>query len=274
MMSRERGFFTPGDDRRSVTTREWLSLSHEIKSSINLAASPIGVSLLTSAKDLLAYDGVRLLTKTVICQMAAMARYYRQNGVVGASSEGIRCLLGLSCLGLVRTPARVREGALNERFTCGIESSRKLNESIKMLGNEGKRYGAIMVGPLDLLPSEPQVIALYVTPAQALRLTIGFVYGEGEAIDTTITGQGSLCAAIAKSLDEKSIVVDIPCVGDRAYGFVQEQEMLVTFPAEKVGQLVEGLRETKKAASHPFEPFLNWPPIIWPEFEPRDDDLK
>lgn len=257
-----------------MTGIDWRSLSHEIKSRTNLAASPIGVSLLPSAKDLFAYPGVRLLKKTVVCHMAAMARYYRQNGVVGASSEGVRCLLGLSCLGLVQTPTRVKDGVLNERFTRGPEASRRLNESIKMLGNEGKRFGAMIIGPLDLLPLEPQVIALYVTPAQALRLTIGFAYVDGDAIVTTITGQGSLCAAIAKSLEEKSIVIDIPCVGDRAYGFVQEHEMLVTFPAEEAGHLAEGLRETEKMASHPFAPFLSWPPIIWPEFEPRIDDLK
>lgn len=256
-----------------VPQKDWRNVSDRIKESINLAASPIGIALIPSAKGLLDHTNVRLLTRTAPCHMAALARYYRQEGVVGASSEGIKCILGLSCLGLAKTPTRVKEGGLNQRFTSGSEAARNLNRSIRMLGDSGKRYDAVIMSPLDLIPLSPQAIALYVTPAQALRLVLALAYKEGEAIPTSITGQGSLCAAVAKVVDEGSIVLDIPCVGDRAYGFVQEHEMIVAFPAEKSDELIDGLRSTEDAAQHPFKPFLNWPVILWPEFEPRSSDL-
>jgi uncharacterized protein (DUF169 family) len=212
-----------------VPQKDWRSVSDKIRESINLAASPIGIALIPSAKGLLDYPNVRLLTRTAPCHMAAIARYYRQDGVVGAS--------------------------------------------IEMLGNSGKRYDAVIMSPLDLMPLSPQAIVLYVNPAQALRLVLALAYEKGEAIPTSITGQGSLCAAVAKVVDEGSIVLDIPCVGDRAYGFVQEHEMIVAFPAEKSDELIDGLRSTEDAAQHPFKPFLNWPVILWPEFEPRSSDF-
>jgi len=257
-----------------VTQNDWRSACAVLKKRVNLAASPVGITLLASARDLLAFPTARLLTKTAPCHMAAIARYYGDEGIVGASAEGISCLLGLSCIGLIKTPARVEEGILNQRFTSGPKAAKGLNDSIRMTGNEGKRYGGIIMGPLDLMPTDPQAITMYVTPAQALRLVIGFAYREGKAIKSTITGQGSLCASIAKTVDENEIVVDIPCVGDRAYGFVQEREMVVTFPAEKTGELIAGLEATETDARHPFKPFLSWPVILWPEFEPRKGDLE
>lgn len=256
-----------------MTKKDWRSACSVLKKHINLAASPIGIALFTSAREILAFPSVKLLTKTAPCHMAAIARYYREDGVVGASSEGIVCLLGLSCIGLIKTPARVEDGILNQRFTSGPEAAGRLNDSIKMIGNGGKRYDALIIGPLDLMPTDPQVIAVYVTPAQALRLVIGFAYREGEAITSTITGQGSLCASMAKALDENGVVVDIPCVGDRAYGYVQEHELVVTFPASKIDDLITGLKATESTAGHPFRPFLSWPVILWPEFEPRKSDL-
>jgi uncharacterized protein (DUF169 family) len=205
--------------------------------------------------------------------MAAIARYYREDGIVGASAESIDCLLSLSCIGLIKTPARVEEGILNQHFTSGPEAARRLNTSIEMAGNKGKRYDGVIIGPLDLMPTDPHVIAMYVTPAQALRLVIGFAYREGEAITGTITGQGSLCASIAKVIDRNEVVVDIPCAGDRAYGFVQEHELVVTYPAGKTQELIAGLEATESIARHPFKLFLNWPVVIWPEFEPRKGDL-
>jgi len=256
-----------------VTQKDWRSACSVLKKRINLAASPVGIALFASARELLAFPSVKLLTKTTPCHMAAIARYYREDGIVGASSESIVCLLGLSCIGLIKTPARVEDGILNQRFASGPEAARRLNDSIKMIGNEGKRYGGLIIGPLDLMPTDPQVMAVYVTPAQALRLVIGFVYKEGEAIMSTITGQGSLCASIAKALDENGVVVDIPCVGDRAYGYVQEHELVVTFPTSKIDDPITGLEATEGAAGHPFRPFLNWPVVLWPEFEPRKSDL-
>ncbi len=252
---------------------DWRSLARDIRSGINLAASPIGIRLLPNARELISHPDIRLLTKTAVCQMAAMARYNREEGVVAAASEGVRCLLGLSCLGLITTPDRVKGGSLNTRFTADERASRQLNESIRMIGNHGRRYGAIVMGPLDLIPEEPQVVAMYISPAQALRLAIAFAHRNGEAITTTITGQGSLCAAIAKSAEDRRIVFDLPCVGDRAYGLVQEHEMLVTFPADLAHRLVEGLRSTETVARHPFSPFLGWSPIIWPEFDSQANDF-
>ncbi|MBC7108743.1 MAG: DUF169 domain-containing protein [Methanomassiliicoccales archaeon] len=251
----------------------WKSAFSSLKKILNLANSPVGVKMFTEAKELLKFADVKLLTKTTPCHMAAIARYHREQGIVGASSEGIRCVLGSSCIGLIRAPNRVVTGTLNLPFVKDANSAENLQRSIKMIGAGGKKYSAVLMAPLDLIPADPDLVVIYATPAQVLRMIIGFTYWRGDAISTTMTGQGSLCAAIAKILEGQKVVIDIPCLGDRAYGLVKEEEMLFAFSADVTTEFLEGLRRTESIASHPFKPFLSWPVVLPPDFDVRPNEL-
>jgi uncharacterized protein (DUF169 family) len=145
---------------------------------------------------------------------------------------------------------------------------------MSMLGDKGAVYEGIMMGPLGEVPFDPDVIVLYVSPARALRLIIGFAFKEGRAVESTMTGQASLCSAVALAVDKGKVTVDIPCIGDRTYGLVQEHELLVAFPAAMLPDLIEGLLETEGVASYPYSPFLRWSTLFPPTFEPRPNELE
>ena len=130
-----------------------------------------------------------------------------------------------------------------------------------MLGDDRKYAGAI-IGPLDRIPVRPDAVVIYLSPAQALRLIIAFAHARGEAVNCTMTGQASLCSAIARAVGDGSVTLDVPCIGDRAYGMVQEHELVMAFPASRLEELVRGLR-----------PPTRWPPILrpftrWPAIMP------
>ncbi len=141
-----------------------------------------------------------------------------------------------------------------------------------MLGDESKYAGAV-IGPLDRIPAMPDAVVIYLSPAQALRLIIAFAHSQGEAVRCTMTGQASLCSAIARAVRDGSVTVDMPCMGDRAYGMVQEHELVMALPARRLEELVQGLKATDKAASYPYGPFTRWPVIMPPAFEPRFYEL-
>jgi uncharacterized protein (DUF169 family) len=253
---------------------DWKACSETIRRLTSLAVSPVAVTLLPESKRLLDLPTVRLLHQTAPCQMAALARYYREDGVVGASSEGIKCVWGSSCLGIIRTPERLAEGQVMRQFTSGLGAGKELQSAVGALGNNGKPNDAVVMAPLDLTPLDPDVVVLYLTPAQALRIIIAYTYEKGEKIESSITGQASLCSSIAHAIDERGLVVDIPCIGDRTYGLVQEQEMIVAFHADRTAQICEGLKATDGWASFPFRPFLRWPVILPPDMEPRRPELE
>jgi uncharacterized protein (DUF169 family) len=260
-------------DEEGMPGKDWKAITEELRDKVYLPAYPIGLKLLVKPRELLEYRDARLLTDTTPCHMAAVARYNRSDGIVGASSQGTKCLWGASCLGLVQTPARLSEGDLNLPYTQNVEAARHLHENMYMLGNTGKRFSGVVMAPLDMMPFDPDVIVMYMSPARALRLVIAFAYAKGEAVSVRMTGQASLCSAIARAVDLNAVTVDMPCMGDRAYGLVQEFEVVVVFPGSRIDELMEGLRNTEGVASYPYKPFLRWSAIFPPSMEPRDVEL-
>lgn len=254
--------------------KDWKALTKELRDSVHLSTYPVAIRLVPHARELLDHREARLLTDTTPCHMAVIARYDREDGLVGASDQGTKCIWGAACLGLCSTPARLAEGDLNLPYVQDVTAAQRLHENMAMLGNKGKRFDGVLMAPLDLAPFEPDAIAIYLSPAKALRLIIAFAYLEGEAVVTKMTGQASLCAGIARAVDENAITVDVPCMGDRAYGLVQESEVVMVFPASRIDDLMEGLRNTEPVAPYPYRPFLRWPAIFPPNFEPRGSDLE
>ncbi|MBI0583323.1 MAG: DUF169 domain-containing protein [Methanomassiliicoccus sp.] len=254
--------------------KDWKALTEELRLMVCLPAYPIGIKLVKRAGELLDHKEARLLTSTTPCHLAAIARSDRRDGLAGASSEGTKCVWGAACLGLITTPERLSDGDLNLPYTQDTEAARKLHQNMYMLGNTGKRYSGVLMAPLDKVPFEPDVIAMYMSPARALRLIIAFAYARGEAVISHMTGQASLCSGIARAVDRGEITVDMPCMGDRAYGLVQEFEVVVVFPASRIDELMEGMRNTEGAASYPYMPFLRWSTLFPPSMEPRGGDLE
>lgn len=144
-----------------------------------------------------------------------------------------------------------------------------------MLGNEGQRYAAILTAPLDLMPMEPDVIVAYMTPGQSLKVLLGYEHAEGKVLrNAVITGQSSVCSAIAKVVAGEEMVMDIPCVGDRTWGLVPEDQLVMAFSPRIFDGLLKGMRATDSFAANPFRPFLNWPVLFPPDMEPRGKELE
>ncbi|NLI73633.1 MAG: DUF169 domain-containing protein, partial [Euryarchaeota archaeon] len=233
------------------------SRTTEIVKRLGPTVVPIGVKLLSSARELNEIPGVRTLTSTMPCHMAMMARHEQSEPIIGAPSQATKCLWGAACLGLIKTPKRLSEGDLNLMVVKDEEAARKLHEGMCMLGDD-RKYAGVIFAPLDHIPVTPDVIIMYLNPAQTLRLIIAFAYHQGEAINCTITGQASLCSAIARAVKDGSVTFDIPCMGDRVYGMVNENELIMAFPINRLDELVQGLQATDKIAPYPFSPFTRW----------------
>lgn len=247
----------------------------DFRSLLNLGSYPVGVKLFEKASDAAGVKGAQALRSTAVCHMLALARGYRESGVCTSNAPGMKCLWGLACLGMIRSPERLLRGELNRPFTRDDEAAKKLQDEIFMLGNEGARYGGVLTAPLDLMPLEPDVIVAYMTPGQALKVLLGYEYAEGKVIrNATIAGQSSVCTAIAKVIAGEDIVLDIPCVGDRTWGLVGDDQLVMAFSPRVFDKIIEGMKATDSFSTHPFRPFLNWPVLFPPSMEPRGKELE
>lgn len=248
--------------------------ARDFRSELNLGTHPIGVKLFEKASEALAVPGAKALRSTATCHMAALARHYREDGITVTTAQGMRCLWGLACLGLIQTPERLTRGDLNLPFTRNEEAARTLQENIFMLGNAGRKYNGVLMAPLDLMPMRPDAIIAYMTPGQALKVLLGYEYKEGRVLKgTTLTGQSTVCSAIARIMNGEDLVLDIPCVGDRTWGLVPDQDLVVAISPDIFGEVLEGMMATDRFASHPFRPFLNWSVIFPPDMEPLPKEL-
>ena len=251
----------------------WAGLCNDIREETRLRTYPVAVTMLRSNRYLAEPNDVKLLGRTGICHMLAKARYLRQQGVVGASAEGIKCLWADACLGMVRSPDRFREGDLNLPFTNDVTAARNLQETLFVIGNDSRPYTGVVTAPLDLAKLEPDVVVIYATPGQMLKLLMGLAYQEGEVPVNHVSGQASVCQCIARTLRTERVCVDISCVGDRRYGMVQDDEMIITIPASKLEQVVKGMKASDPFASYPFSPFLGFNVLFPPDYEPTTNEL-
>jgi len=248
--------------------------ARELRTLLNLGTWPVGVKMYEKASEALSVTGARHLSSTATCHMVALARHYRLEGVSVSTVQGMKCLWGLACLGMIKTPERLARGELNRPFTRDDEAAKTLQDNIFMLGNEGQRYSAMLTAPLDLMPADPDVIVVYLTPGQALKVLLGYEYAEGKVLRATIAGQSSVCSAIAKVMAGEDAVLDIPCVGDRMWGLVPDDQLVMAFSPRIMDELLDGMKATDAFSAHPFRPFLNWPVLFPPDMEPRGRELE
>ncbi|MCP8309360.1 MAG: DUF169 domain-containing protein [archaeon] len=254
---------------------KWEEVSNSIRRHICLSSQPVAIRLFEGRKDILNFSSVKYIgRRTNICQMIPMARYSDSTGSVYTFRENIACVFGAACLGLIKTPERFADGSIFMDFAKDKASALRLQQSVATLGKDGKKYEAIMCAPLKATPIEPQAIVTYVSPAQALRLIIASAYHTGESVEASTVGQASVCSSIAKSTLTKKPNLEIPCMGDRVFGYVQDHEMIFSFPAEFAEPLIEGLNATERLASYPYHPYLErfivMPKIQW---ETSQEDL-
>lgn len=252
--------------------KDWTKIREDLIISLRMRSDPVGVRMLM-ASELADLRKARVLRTTAVCHMIAMSRYEREEGVVAASVEGVRCLWATSCLGLTRTPERLLRGDLNRAFTKDVKAAKALQDMIFSIGNVEKRYGGIMTAPLDLVKGDLDAVVLYVTPGQALKLLLALSYQEGEVVTAPVTGQAAVCQGIARAVSEGKVTLEVPCVGDRTYGLVQDDELVFVTPAPKIDQLLQGIKGTDRFAPYPFRPFLRWPALFPPEFEPTRSEI-
>jgi len=253
---------------------KWAKGAKEFRSLLNMGTYPVGIKLFKDASEALEAPGAVELRSTAACHMVALARNCRVDGISVCRPRSMKCLWGLACLGMISTPERLAEGELNMAFTKDEVAAKTLQDQIHMLGNTGKIYDALLAAPLDLVPGDPGAIVAYLTPGQVLKVLLGYEYKEGRVLKgSTIAGQSSVCSAIARVMSGEDLVLEIPCVGDRTWGLVPDQELVVVFSPSIFDELLEGMKATDLFAAHPFRPFLDWPVIFPPEMVPRDDEL-
>ena len=123
---------------------------------------------------------VKLLGHRInICQGVNMARRYGWN--LGFVQEDMACPLSIPIFGFCEDPDFVTKGEIIfPDFTCSLEAAQK-TQAMQPKAPVGS-IGSILVGPLNRVDFEPDIVLVYGSPAQIVRMVQGALYKEGGAI--------------------------------------------------------------------------------------------
>ena len=120
---------------------------------------------------------------------------------------------------------------------------------------------ALVMSPLEEEKFEPDYLLIYANGAQMTLLMNGLQYYDYEPVESSFIGEGSCADALPRCSVTGKPSLCLPCLGERNFGLVGNDEMVIAMPANKLEKTVKGLKTLKKTGLSyppaPAEPGMN-----------------
>ena len=148
-------------------------------------------------------------------------------------------------LGLCPMPEDIDTGRLTAGVWCRTqEDAKKRHHAFPVIPPE---YDAAIIGPMERGGFEPDVMLIYGTPCQLMMVLDALHWVKYEVNHFIDTGGSSCATTIGLTFTTGRISLAIPDYGERRYGHVQEDEMVVSMTPDKLPTVIEGLEGLRKA---------------------------
>ncbi|MCR4431160.1 MAG: DUF169 domain-containing protein [Tepidanaerobacteraceae bacterium] len=247
-------------------------VSEKLLEILRLDTDPVAVTMYKDKEEL---PRKPMNYKVNICQLVSSARYQRR--INAGVPEMMVCSMGAACVGLIKTPEAISSGkAAVGPYCADEEAGKKFMANTFKLGDSGKHYEGIYVQPLYAAKAEPDVVVLYVNPAQIMRLVHACTHDNGEKVTADTVCEAALCSSIGFVLANKKPVIGFPCAGDRIFGGTQNQELVFAAPYSLFrDKLIDNLEKTAKGgfSVYPVAPNMYWTPSMPPTYTIQPEDL-
>lgn len=244
---------------------KWFQLGKTLREIINPDTYPVAVRLLKDASEIPS-SAKRphrdLKVRMAPCQGSAMARRYRWTVAFGP--EDVGCGIAAHNYGWERSDDW--SGAIGfltrMNYVRDKKAAREAMSEFRSLDLGDKL--AVVYSPLERTKIEPDVVLIYVNPAQMMRLIHGATYHTGQPIQSSFSGRAGSCTegVIGAYLDNTPKVV-VPGNGDRVWAACQDHEMVMAVPAGKLEEVAEGLDKThEKGIRYPIPAYMRYSPEV------------
>jgi uncharacterized protein (DUF169 family) len=226
-----------------------------IEKMLRLRTFIVGIQLFEKAEELEEIRKIRRPnSKRVFCQVITMARTY--GWTIGVTSENlIRNSFCGVMLGFYDKPDFMRNGTYKGSIWFeNKEDAKKYEESIIIIPS-GK-FNAVVVGPISSGNFTPDLILIYGNAAQMILLINGYQWKDYERMTFHCVGESSCADVIAQCYLSKKPSLSIPCYGERRFGHVQDDELVIAMAPESLEKITEGLEKlSEKGIRYPI-PFF------------------
>ena len=175
------------------------------------------------------------------CQVIDMSRRY--GWTIALTREDSICSLGIAALGLEKPTHLHHSGTLCEGMYTETKEAGRRSEAAVDAFRPGE-YAGLLVAPLDRATFEPDLVCIYATPAQVMRLTQAALWKRGGKLTSSFGGRIDCSEIVVTTMRTGEPQVILPCSGDRIFGQTQDHEMAFTIPWSRMEEIVEGLQGT------------------------------
>jgi len=238
-------------------------IAQELEKYLRLATFPLGLRLLGEGEELPAKAKVPVRDMgqpIAICQALGFARKY--GWTVALSGRDQACPIGSVVMGWGEALPYYTEGNLAQgMYTETLEAGANSEATVRRF--EHNRYSHLLIGPLERVDFQPDIVLVYGTPAQVMRLLHGALYKNGGCITSSFSGRAECSESIVNTLTAGECQVVLPGNGERVFGQAQDDEMSFAIPWAKVQDVLAGLAATHQAGVRfPIPNMLNYRPTF------------
>jgi uncharacterized protein (DUF169 family) len=236
--------------RKEVSNTVELSVFHsygeELEKRLRLRAFPLAIKLLEKEADI-PEEAIRpkrdLGYHLLPCQGFALSR--REGTTIAMLKEDMWCFEPVIGYGLAEPPECFLEGRTRyPRSAKTLEAGRDWAAAFPRL-KPGKYIG-IVSAPLNTANFEPDLVVIYCNSVQSAQLISAAVYIDGRDISYRTCAAGACVYAVVPVMESGECTIAIPCGGDRNFAMAQDDEIIFSFPKEKLEDLLAALREHEK----------------------------
>jgi len=209
--------------------------------------------------------------KVALCQWINLAR--RWGWVVGAIPEDINCTPCLAGFGFKRLKDKsdFSQFAVDMGYFDSLGSATALTEQLEFL-KPGEVKG-IVAFPLTKAPIKPDLLVIYGTPAQMIRLTYAYTHSYARVLRSSTTF-GLSCVSIVMPFWKEEPALVHPGRGERMLAGTDDSEMLFSTPISHVEALMDGLEKThKKGLRYPIQGYVLYEPPLIPPMKVLEEKL-
>ncbi len=243
---------------------DWKEAADFLSDDLRLRTSPVAVKFLKDESgfpDKTRRPSEAMGKRITICQAVTMARLF--GWTIGLAKKDLICVPAMISFGF--TGAADQRGTLG-KLLCDVTWSKdestvaKETESMTLL--EKDEYGALVLAPLAKASFEPDTVAIYANPAQAMRMAEAWSYIDGGRVPGNFGGKIECTEYLTAPFKTGTPRMAIPGMGDRIFSMTQDDELVFSIPGGSVAGLIEGLKSAGKkiGAKYPITFYQNFQP--------------
>jgi uncharacterized protein (DUF169 family) len=229
--------------KEAAVAADWAKLTEQTERLLRLKTSPVAYKRLEKVKELDKIPNViRLDRKASFCQAPALARMGGMTVGLTRDNVGERCARISGLAATTRKQIAWEAKAFATSWFANVEEARKQMAAYPLVP-PGE---AIVVAPLGSVKFAPDVILIYGNPAQMMLLMNALQFKDYERFQFFFIGEGACADSLAQCYATGKPALAIPCMGERAFGTVTEDEMLMALPPGMMAKAVEGLKALRE----------------------------